>query len=141
MSILALDTFRGTATDLLLIGVPIGVVELGSLWICGAGRVGVCKKRLNRGEDGINGVNGGPLILDYIQTKGAVGVDVGVKHLGGEADSGRLFRILLVEGETKAVNTALPRGLRRAEYGSTPDEKILLTERTGAASLWRLLTH
>lgn len=138
---LTFDALGGTASNLLLVSVSIGVVEMGGLRVGRTGCVGVSEEGLDGGEDAVDRVDGGPLVLNDVKAQGAVCVDIWVEHFGGEADARRLLRVLFVEGEAERVDAALPRGLRWTEDGGAPHEKVLLTEGGSAAALRGLLAH
>ena len=76
----------------------------------GAG-VGVAQQGLDAGQDGGHVVGGAPPLLEDVQADGAVLVDVGVEHLGGELDHGRLVGILFTELQGETEDSVLKRGV------------------------------
>ena len=84
------------APDVLLHVLP---VQLSSLGVGGAVRVGVVQETLDGSEDGGNIVRGGPSILEDIQAELAVRVHVRMEHAREELDGRWLVRIRLVKGQ------------------------------------------
>lgn len=70
--------------------------------LCSPSRVGVIQQTLHTCQDCRHIVRRTPSILQDIQTKLAVGIDIGVEHFGDKANSRGLVRISIGECESKS---------------------------------------
>lgn len=101
-------------------------------------RIGVSQQRRDREQHTRDGECGAPLVLEDVQADGAVPVDVGVEHAGGEADLGGLEGVVGREVDGEEEETA---GVGRAigtDDGGGPLEKVG-TDGTSAAVGGRVL--
>ncbi len=65
-------------------------------------------------------------VLQDVEADSAVGVDVGVKHLGEELDDGRLVGVLLAELHGELEGPVLEGGVVRAEDDGVPQHDVVL---------------
>lgn len=73
--------------------------------------VGVVEQTLDRRQDGSDVVRRTPPVLEDVKTELPVGVDVGVEHLGEEADGRGLVGVRLLEGERQPERPIFKRRL------------------------------
>ena len=83
--------------DSLLILSPVLLVQLCSDAVGRTVRVGLVQQTLDGGEDGGHVVRGRPAVLEDVKANAAIGIHVGVEHLGNKADRGRLVRVFFSE--------------------------------------------
>ena len=84
----------------------------------------VSEQRRDRKEDARDSQRRAPLVLQDVQADGAVPVDVGVEHAGGEADLGRLERVVRREVDGEEEKAAGVGGTLGADDGRCPLEKV-----------------
>ena len=109
------------------------VVEAAGLGVGRTGGVGIAQQALDAGEDGRDVVDGTPLVLQDVEADLAVVVDVGVEHLGEEADVGGLVGVVLGEFQDELERPALPRGVVGAEDDGLPHHDVVVHRRSGDA--------
>ena len=78
---------------------PVGAVQPRGLGVGRRVRVGIAQQRLHRRQHGRDVVDRRPRLLQDVKADAAVGVDVGVVHLGDELDQRRAVGVLLGELE------------------------------------------
>jgi len=116
-------------------------VEFGCTGIIGASGVGVREKAAQRGEHRGHRIHGAPFIAQEVHAHRAALADVGVEHLGGEADARRPSGIIVLEVDTQRIYAALPRRIRWPNNGCAPHEQVALVARPRAAPLGRITRH
>ena len=82
--------------------------------------VRVCQQRRDGQEHGVDGQRGAPLVLQDVQADVPLGVDVGVVHLRGEFDLGRLEGVVRGEVDGQVEHAADVRGALGADDGGGP---------------------
>jgi len=74
-------------------------------------------------------VAGRPLVLNNVQAKGAIIVNVGMEDLGCEPHTWRLLRIPVTESDPYAEDTSFPRRFLRPKNTGVPDIHVIFRDR------------